>query len=393
MTGPRVPGFDTLSAHAGQAPSAPLTDGAGAVAVLETRIAALEGGVAGIACTSAQAALHLAIATVAAAGSHVVAANTLPRAARDLLAHGLHRFGVETTFVDARDLDAWRRAIRPDTRLLVGPAIGGAQLAVLDLPRLGQLAHEHDLPLLVDAGAVSPWLLQPLEHGADLVLHPATGWLSGRGDVAGGLLVDGGTFDWQRAHDRSGRFAALCEPGARFQGTVYAEESTVGAFALRARREGLADFGASISSLEAAAILQGLETLGLRMERQIAGARKIAAFLAGHAAVESVAYPELDGHPDRALAATLLARGCGAVLVVRPHGGAARGRRLVDALRLFSPAAPAGAARSHAACLDAGTHADADAHTGAVRLAVGLEDADDLIDDLARALKLAQKGG
>lgn len=388
MTGPRVPGFDTLSAHAGHAPSAPPTDEATAVAVLETRIAALEGGVAGIACASAQAALHLAIATVAAAGSHVVAADTLPRPARDLLAHGLHRFGIAASFVDARDLDAWRGAIRPDTRLLVGPAVGGAQLTVLDLPRLGEVAHQHDLPLLVDAGAVTPWLLQPLEHGADLVLHPAAGWLSGRGDATGGLLVDGGTFDWQRAHERSGRFAALCEPSTRLGGTVYAEESTVGAFALRARREGLADFGAAISPLEAAAILRGLETLGLRMERQVAGARRIAAFLAGHAAVESIAYPELDNHPDRALAAALLARGCGAVLVLRLHGGAAAGKRLVEALRLFSPAACPGAARSHASWLDT-DGADA----GAVRLAVGLEDADDLIDDLARALKPARKGG
>jgi O-acetylhomoserine (thiol)-lyase len=380
MTGPRPPGFDTLSAHAGHANPSPPTDGA--AAVLETRIAALEGGVAGIACASAQAALHLAVATVAAAGSHVVAAATLPRAARDLLGHGLHRFGIGATFVDARDPDAWRGAIGPHTRLLVAPSIGGPGLDVSDLPRIGALAREHELPLLVDASCTTPWLLQPLEHGADLVLHAAAGLLSGRADAAGGVLVDGGTFDWQRAFERSGRFAELCQPCARFQGTVYAEESTVGAFALRARREGLGDFGAAIGPLEAGAILHGIETLGLRVERHVANARRIAAFLAAHAAVEAVAYPELDRHPDRALAAALMPRGCGAVLVLRLAGGTAAARRFLGALRLFAPAAGIGGARSHAAGLDG----------GALRLAAGLEDADDLIDDLARALKLAGKG-
>ncbi|WP_036166678.1 PLP-dependent transferase [Massilia sp. 9096] len=384
MTGPRLPGFDTLSTHAGHAAA---SGPAPAAAMLETRIAALDGGVAGIACASAQAALHLAIATIAQAGSHVVAATTLPRAMRDLLAHGLPRFGVETTFVEARDLDAWRGAIRRATRLLVGPTIGGAGLTVLDLPRIGALAHEHGLPLLVDASATTPWLLQPLEHGADLVLHAAAGLLSGHGAAAGGLLVDGGTFDWQRAHEDSGRFAALCEPNPRFDGIVYAEESTVGAFALRARREVLPDFGAAIGPSESGAILHGLETLGMRMERHVAGARRIAAFLAGHGAVAALAYPELDGHPDRALAGTLLARGAGAAIVLRAHGGASAGKRLLDALRLFSPSAPAGGARSHAACL--GAHG---AGAGAILLSVGLEDADDLIDDLARALKLAHKG-
>jgi O-acetylhomoserine (thiol)-lyase len=383
MTGPRYPGLATLSAHAGAA-SPPSTGTA--VAMLETRIAALEGGVGALACASPQAALHLALTTICAAGSHVVAASGLDGAAHGLLVHGLRRFGVETTVVDARDPDAWRAAIRAQTCVLVAPLIGGPGLDLLDLPRIGALAHEHHLPLLVDATLATPWLLQPLEHGADLVLHAAGSYLGGRGDGSGGtggLLVDGGTFDWQRAHDASGRFAGLCEPAARFDGLVYSEASTVGAFTLRARREGLPDFGADMGAFDAAAILHDIETLGARMERHVANARKIAAFLAAQAAVASVAYPELDGHPDHALAGALMPRGCGAVVGLR-LGSAAAGQRFLGALRLFAPAAGIGGARSRAAALGAGADG--------LRLSIGLEDTDDLIDDLARALNLAGKG-
>jgi O-acetylhomoserine (thiol)-lyase len=383
MTRPRYPGFDTLTLHAAHAASH-LPDPA--VAMLEARVAALEGGVAAIATASVQAALHLAVGARGAAGSHVVAADTLDAGPHGLLAHGLRRFGIDTTFVDARDPDAWRAAICPQTCLLVAPIIGGAGLNVLDLPRVGALAHEHGLPLLVDATLATPWLLQPLEHGADLVLHAAGNYLAGRGDGAGALLIDGGTFDWQHAFDTGGRFAGLCEPCPRFGGIVFSEESTVGAFALRARREGLEDFGAAMSPFEGAAILHGVETLGLRMGGHVANARKIAAFLAGHAALEAVAYPELDGHADRALAATLLPRGSGAVLTVRAYGGAAAGQRLVEALRLFAPSNAVGGVRSLAALLDGDGGAP-----GTVRLSVGLEDADDLIEDLERALKIVQK--
>lgn len=380
MTAPRYPGLATLSAHAGHV-SLPYTDTA--VAMLETRIAALENGVGALACASPQAALHLALTTLAEAGSHVVAASSLDGALHGLLAHGLRRFGVETTFVDARDPNAWRAAIRAQTCVLVAPLMGGPGLDLLDLSRIGALAHEHHLPLLVDATLATPWLLQPLEHGADLVLHAAGSYLGGRGNGTGGLLVDGGTFDWQRAHDATGRFAGLCESGARYDGLVYSEASTVGAFSLRARREGLLDFGAALSPFDAAAILHDIETLGLRMERHVANARRVAAFLAAQATVESVEYPELDGHPGRALAGALMPRGCGAVVGMR-LGSAAAGQRFLDALRLFAPAADIGGARSRAAAPDAGADG--------LRLSIGLEDADDLIDDLARALKLAGKG-
>jgi O-acetylhomoserine (thiol)-lyase len=435
MNGPRYPGFDTVSLHAGASPD-PAT-GARAtpvyftsafafrdsehaaslfnmersghvdsrlsnptVAVLEERIAALEGGVAGIATASGQAALHLGLATLLGAGSHIVASRALYGGSHRLLAHTLKRFGVETTFVDPRDLDAWRAAIRPETRVLFGETLGNPGLEVLDIPRLAELAHEHDLPLLVDSTFGTPWLQKPFDQGADLLFHSATEFLCGHGTAIGGLLVDGGTFDWQAAHAATSRFAELCEPCEGFDGMVFADESPVGAFALRARREGLSDFGAAMCPHNAFAILQGIETLGLRMERHVANTRRIVDFLARHPAVETVSYPELDSHPDHALAARLLPRGCGAVFTFRLRGDRAAGKRFVDGLKLFSHLASVGDAKSlviHPAStthlrVPAGQLAQAGIGEGTIRLSVGLEDADDLIEDLGRALKLSQKG-
>jgi O-acetylhomoserine (thiol)-lyase len=362
MSAPRYPGFTTLALHV--AAGAPISDPA--VATLEERVAALEGGVAGIATASGQAALHLALATLAGNGHHVVAADNLPAAARALLAHGLRRFGVATTFVDPRDPDAWRTAIRPDTRVLVGTAIG-LDGTVPDIPHVAAVAHAHDLPLLVDATLATPWLLSAFDHGADLVVHDAA-FLAGQAGAPGGLLVDGGTFDWHAAHARTGRYAELCEPNPACDGRVFAEESTVGAFALCARHVGLRDFGSALGAHDAAAILRGLETLGMRMDRHVTGARKVAETLAGHPAVAHVAYPDHD----------LLPRGGGAVVPFTLHGGPAAAARFLDALKVVGRMDGIGGPRSFA--------------TDAVRLYVGLEDPDDLLDDIARALKLAQKG-
>jgi O-acetylhomoserine (thiol)-lyase len=394
MSAPGYPGFDTLSLHAGAAPDVVPVPGPSAcleLTVLEQRIAALEGGVAGIGVASGQAALHLGLATIAGAGSHVVASSALPESAHRLLAHTLARFSVHTTFVDPRDPDAWRAAIRPETRVLFGAVLGnpvaGTGLAVLDIPRIAELAHAHDLPLLVDATLATPWLLQSVEHGADLTFHAAAGFLSGHGNTAGALLVDGGTFDWQRAHERSGRFAALCEPCAACDGRVFSEESTVGAFALGGR-ETMRDFGAALSPHDAGAILQGLDTLGLRMARHVATTRKLVDLLVRHAAVEAVAWPELEDHPDHALAGRLLPRGCGAVFSFTVRGGRSAARRLLEALRLFGRGAGVGGARSRACSGSIGGGIG----EGSVCLSVGLEDADDLLEDLGRALKLSQKG-
>jgi len=368
-------------------------------AVLEERIAALEGGVGAIATASGQAALHLAIATLMDAGSHIVASRALYGGSHNLLEYTLPRFGIATTFVNPRDLDGIRAAIRPNTRLIFGETLGNPGLDVLDVPQVAAIAHDHGLPLLVDATFTTPYLMQPLELGADLVFHSATKFLGGHGVAIGGLLVDGGTFDWEK----SGKFPTLTESYAGFHGMDFAEESTVAAFLLRARREGLRDFGACMSPLTAFQILQGIETLPLRMARHIENTRKVVAHLAAHAAVESISYPELPGHPDHALAQRLLPKGCGAVFSFVLKGGTSgaklAGKRFIENLRVFSHLANVGDAKSLVIHPASTTHfrmsaealAAAGIHEGTVRLSIGLEDAGDLIEDLNRGLHAAAK--
>jgi O-acetylhomoserine (thiol)-lyase len=435
MSDPKYPGFDTLSLHAGSAPDP--TTGARATpiylstsfvfkdsdhaaslfnmersghvysrisnptnAVLEERIAALEGGVAGIAVASGQAALHLGLATIAGAGSHVLASRALYGGSQNLLGYTMKRFGIETTFIDPRDMDAWRSNIRPNTKVLFAETLGNPGLDVLDIDTVAAIAHEHHLPLMVDSTFTTPYLLRPSDHGADLVFHSATKFLCGHGTAVGGLLVDGGTFNWQNAYEKTGRFAELCEPYDGFHGMVFAEESTVAPFSLRARREGLRDFGAVMSPHNAFAILQGIETLSLRMDRHVSNARKIVEFLVAHPAVESVSYPELPEHPDYQLAKKLLPRGCGAVFSFTLKGDRAAGRRFVESLSVFSHLANVGDAKSLVIHPASTTHfrvpteqlEASGIREGTMRLSVGLEDADDLIDDLKRGLKASQKG-
>jgi O-acetylhomoserine (thiol)-lyase len=365
------------------------------VAVLEERISALERGVGAIATASGQAALHLAIATLAGAGSHIVASRALYGGSHNLLDYTLRRFGIDTTFVDPRDVDAWRAALRPETRLLFGETLGNPGLDVLDIPRVAEIAHGHGVPLLVDSTFTTPWLIRPFDHGADLVYHSATKFLCGHGTVVGGLLVDSGQFDWLA----SGKFPELTEPYDGFHGMVFAEESTVAPFLLRARREGLRDFGACLSPMNAFQILQGIETLPLRMARHVDNAMRLAEFLAAHPMVAKVSHPMLESHPDHELARRLLPRGAGAVFSFDLAGDRAAGRRFVESLQVFSHLANVGDARSlviHPAStthfrMDAAALAAAGIGEGTLRLSVGLEDADDLIDDLKRAFKAAGK--
>jgi len=430
MTKARTTHFDTLTLHAGAQPDPatharatpiyqtasfvlPDTDHAAALfnmeraghvysrisnptcAVLEERISALEGGVGAIAVASGQAALHLAISTIMGSGSHIVASRALYGGSHNLLHFTLPRFGVETTFVDPHSIDAWRAAIRPTTRLLLGETLGNPGLDVLDVPRVSELAHEQALPLLVDSTFTTPYLMRPLDLGADLVYHSATKFLSGHGVVIGGLLVDGGRFDWER----SGRFPTLTEPYTGFHGMVFSEESTTAAFLLRARREGLRDFGACMAPMTAFQILQGIETLPLRMARHVENTRKIVAFLVAHPLVEAVGYPELPTHRDHALARELLPRGCGAVFSFSIRGTREQGRRFIESLRIFSHLANVGDAKSLVIHPASTTHFRVAAEDlraqgigeGTIRLSVGLEDADDLIEDLSRALRAASK--
>jgi O-acetylhomoserine (thiol)-lyase len=365
------------------------------VAVFEERVAALEGGVGAIGTASGQAALHLAIATLMGAGSHVVASSALYGGSHNLLHYTMRRFGIDTTFVPPNDIDAWRAAIRPNTKLLFGETLGNPGLDVLDIEKVAAVAHDNHVPLLVDSTFTTPYLLRPFDHGADFVYHSATKFLGGHGTTIGGVLVDGGTFDFTSTD----RFPEFTEPYDGFHGMVFAEESTVAPFLLRARREGLRDFGACLHPQAAWQLLQGIETLPLRMDRHVANARKIVEFLLAHPAVDGVAYPELESHRDYALAKRLLPRGAGAVFSFDLRGDVAAARRFIEALTLFSHLANVGDARSlviHPAStthfrMDAAALAAAGIAPGRIRLSIGLEDPDDLIDDLKRGLKAAQK--
>jgi O-acetylhomoserine (thiol)-lyase len=430
ISGPKTPHPDTLAVHAGQSPDPatgsravpvyqtasfvfPDTDTAAAlfnmempghvysrlsnptVAVFEERMAALEGGAGAIATASGQAALHLAIATLMGQGGHVVASASLYGGSHNLLSYTLPRFGIRTTFVPSRDLDAWRRAIEPGTRLLFGESVGNPSVDVLDIPAIASLANERAIPLLVDATVTTPALGRALDQGAHLVMHSATKFLSGHGVVIGGVLVDGGRFDW----NASGKFPTLTEPYEGFHGMVFTEESTAAAFLLRARREGLRDFGACMAPMTAFHILQGLETLPLRMARHIDNTSKVLAYLGARKEVERIHHPELPSHPDHALATRLYPAGCSAILSFELKGGRDAGRKFIDALSLFSHLANIGDAKSlviHPATtthfrMDDAALAAAGITAGTVRLSIGLEHPDDLIDDLGRALNASQK--
>lgn len=365
------------------------------VSVLEERIAALESGVGAIATASGQAALHLSIVTLAGAGSHIVASRALYGGSHNLLHFTLRRFGIETTFVDPRDPNQWREAVRPETRLFFAETLGNPGLDVLDIPTVSSIAHEAGVPLLLDSTFTTPWLMRPFEWGADLIVHSATKFLGGHGTVIGGLVVDSGRFDFQ-AH---GRHPELTEPYDGFHGMVFAEESPIAPFLLRARREGLRDFGACMSPMNAWQILQGIETLPLRMKRHVENTQQVVRFLVDQPQVKSLAYPDLPDHPDHELARKLLPRGSGAVFSFDLDADRATGRRFVESLRLFSHLANVGDARSLVIHPASTTHFRMDDQAliqagigqGTLRLSIGLEDPDDLIDDLKTAFRTAFK--
>jgi O-acetylhomoserine (thiol)-lyase len=430
MPGPKPPAFETLSLHAGQHPD-PVT-GARAVpiyqttsfvfqdadhaaalfnleraghiytrisnpttAVLEERLAALEGGVGAVCTASGMAAMHLAIATLLSAGDHIVASASLYGGTINLLAHTLPRFGVTTTFVKPRDIDGLRAAIRPDTRLVIAETIGNPGLEVLDIPQVADVAHAAGIPLVIDNTFATPYLCRPIELGADIVMHSITKWIGGHGIAIGGALVDGGRFDYRS----SGKFPTITEPYAGYHGIVFDEEFGPAAFIMRARTEGLRDFGACLSPTNAFHLLQGVETLPLRMQRHMENTAAVVEFLSKNQAVEWVLHPSLPSHPDCELAQRLLPRGAGAIVSCGIKGGRAAGRKFIEALRLASHLANVGDAKTlviHPAStthqqMDAAQLREAGLGEELVRLAIGLEAATDIVDDLAQALRASQR--
>ena len=428
--GPRPVGFDTQALHAGQSPdpttgarATPIYQSAAFVfpdsdfaaglfniertghvysrlsnptnAVLEERMAALDHGVGSIVTASGQAAMHLAVTTLLGAGDHIVSSRSLYGGTHNLLEYTLSRFGIETTFVDPRNTSAWKNAINDNTKLVFGEVLGNPGLEILNIPELAGLAHSHDIPLLVDATFVTPYLCRPIDLGADLVMHSATKFLSGHGVVIGGVVVDGGTFDWES----SGKFPTMTEPYVGFHDLVFAEEFGPQAFIMRARKEGIRDFGACMAPMTAFQILQGLETLPLRMAKHVSNTNSIVQFLKEHPMVESINYPGLENHPDHELAKSLLPKGVGAVFSFELKGGREAGRTFIEKLELFSHLANVGDAKSLVIHPASTTHHRMDEKSllesgigpGLVRLSVGLEDVQDLIDDLKVGLRAVEK--
>jgi O-acetylhomoserine (thiol)-lyase len=431
MTTPRGPRFDTLSLHAGQRPdpatgarAVPIyqttsyvfddTEHAAAlfnleraghlysrisnptVAVLEERVSALEGGVGAVATASGQAALHLAIATLMGAGGHIVASARIYGGSHNMFVHTLPRFGITATLVDPRDPASFERAITDKTRLVFAETLGNPGLEVLDIKAVAGVAHRHGLPLAIDSTFATPYLCRPIEHGADVVMHSATKFLGGHGIAIGGIVVDGGRFDWAT----SAKFPTMTEPYAGYHGITFAEEFGPAAFIMRARAEGLRDFGACMSPANAFYLLQGIETLPVRMARHVANAEAVARFLEKHAAVAWVKYPGLESHPDHALAKRQMPKGAGAILSFGIKGGRKAGAKLIERLKVFSHLANVGDAKSLVIHPASTTHQQMSAEDLAkagvgeelVRLSIGLEDAADLTDDLAQALAASQKG-
>ncbi len=430
MATPKFLKFDTLALHAGQQPdpvtgarAVPIyqttsyvfrdTDHAAAlfnleraghiysrisnptVAVLEERVAALEHGVGAVATSSGQAALHLAIVTLMGQGGHIVASSSLYGGSVNMFAHTLPRFGIETSFVNPRDHAALRAAIRPETRLIFAETLGNPGLEVLDVPAVADIAHGAGLPLMIDNTFATPYLCNPVALGADIVMHSATKWLGGHGLALGGIVVDGGRFDWEA----SGKFPTLTEPYAGYHGIDFAEEFGPQAFSMRARAEGLRDFGPAMSPQNAFYILQGIETLPLRIERHVANTARVLEFLESDEAVAWVVHPSLPAHPDHALAQRLLPKGAGSIISFGLTGGRAAGTRFIEACKLASHLANVGDAKTlvlHPAStthqqMNAAQLAAAGVGEDMIRISVGIEDAGDIIDDLRQALRAAQK--
>jgi len=430
MPAPKPPAFETLSLYAGQHPD-PVTgsravpiyqttsfmfqdaDHAAAlfnlerpghiytrisnptVAVLEERIAALEGGVGAVCTASGMAALHLAIATLVSAGEHIVASSSLYGGSINILTHTLPRFGITTTFVNPRDHDGMRAAIKDNTRLVIGETIGNPGMEVLDIPKVAQIAHDAKIPLLVDNTFATPYLSRPIELGADIVMNSATKWLGGHGIAIGGVLVDSGRFNWRA----SGKFPVLTEPYAGYHGIVFDEQFGPIAFMMRARTEGLRDFGACLSPTNAFQILQGIETLGPRMDRHMQNTKAVLDFLTANKAVDWVLHPSLENHPDYELAKTLLPRGAGSIISFGIKGGRAAGKKFLETLRMISHLANVGDAKTLVIHPGSTTHQQMDAEQlkaagigeEMVRLSVGIEAAQDILDDLGQALRISQK--
>lgn len=358
--------------------------------VLERRIAALEGGVAALAVASGAAAVTYAIQNLAVAGDHIVAANTIYGGTYNLLDHTLPAYGVTTTFVDPSDLSNFERAIQSNTKAVFIETLGNPNSGIIDINAVAEIAHRHRIPLVIDNTFGTPYLIRPIEHGADIVVHSATKFIGGHGTSLGGIIVDSGRFDWAA----SGKFPQLSEPDPSYHGSRFTDVAGAAAYVTRIRAVILRDTGAAISPFNAFLLLQGLETLSLRVERHVENALRIVDFLARHPKVKKVNHPALPDHPDHALYERYFPHGAGSIFTFEIKGGEAEAHRFIDSLEIFSLLANVAdvkslvihpASTTHAQLTDAQKEEQA-IYPGTIRLSIGTEHVDDLIADLSQAL-------
>lgn len=364
--------------------------------VAEKRIAALEGGTAALLLSSGQSATTFAILNIAQAGDHVVSSSTLYGGTYNLFKYTLPKLGVEVTFVENQDdEEEWQKAVRPNTKLFFGETIGNPRASILDIRKVANVAHKNGVPLIVDNTVASPYLIQPLKHGADIVVHSATKFLGGHGTVVAGVIVDGGKFEWSK----SDKFPGLTQPDPSYHGVVYTQALGDGiAYIIKARVQLLRDIGAAISADSAFSLIQGIETLSLRVERHVENATKVAQWLEAHPQVSKVNYAGLSSSPYHQAQKTYAPKGAGAVLSFEIVGGVEAGIKFVDALELHSHVANIGDVRSlviHPASTTHSQLSEADQLTtgvtpGLVRLSVGLETYDDIIADLQKGFAAAK---
>lgn len=359
--------------------------------VLEQRVAALEGGVGALAVASGAAAVTYSILNIAAKGDHIVAANNIYGGSYNLLCNTLPTLGIDTTFVNPSDLSNFEQALQPNTKAIFIETLGNPNSSVIDIRAVADIAHSHGVPLIIDNTFGTPYIIRPIEHGADIVVHSATKFLGGHGTSLGGIIIDGGNFDWKAWPDR---FPTLAKPDPSYHGAVFADVAGRSAFVDRVRAVILRDTGAALSPFNAFIILQGVETLSLRVERHVENAVKIAAWLAAHPKVERVNHPSLPDHPDHELYTRLYPSGAGSIFTIELRGGQEEARWFIDSLRIFSLLANVADVKSLVIHPASTTHsqltddekAEQKIYPSTVRLSIGTEHVDDLIEDLAQAL-------
>ncbi len=362
--------------------------------VLERRIAALEGGSAALAVASGAAAVTYAIMNIARSGDHIVSANNIYGGSYNLLDNTMPDYGVTTTFVDPSDPENFSRAIRPETKAIFIETLGNPNSNVTDIRAIADVAHAHGLPLIIDNTFATPFLVRPIEHGADIVIHSATKFIGGHGTSLGGIIVDSGRFDWKSNPEK---FPTLAMPDPSYHGAVFADTDPASPFVTRIRAVLLRDTGACISPINAFLLLQGVETLSLRVERHVSNAVAIARFLNDHPKVKKVNHPSLPGHPDSELYARYFPSGGGSIFTIEIEGGHEAACRFIDSLRIFSLLANVADVKSLVIHPASTTHsqltdeqkAEQGIYPGTVRLSIGTEHVDDLIADLSQALDKA----